>query len=59
MEIEADVREQNLRDASVLIEVIKNNPTPNLAVIWADLSAADVADELDRIAHIVEWLNLS
>jgi hypothetical protein len=55
----ANVRTQNIRDAAVLLEVIKNNPSPDLFVIWADLSAADVADEVDRLSHLVEWLNLA
>jgi hypothetical protein len=52
-------RDQNLRDAATLLEVIKSNPSPNLSVIWADLNAAEVANEVDNLAHIVEWLNLS
>lgn len=52
-------RAQDLLDASVLLEDIKNHATPNLAVIWSDLTDEQVEEEVSNIAHLHEWLGLS
>lgn len=54
-----ETRAQNLRDAMVLVENIKNHETPDFAVIWADLTDAQVDAEVQTLAHVNEWLNLS
>ena len=52
-------RTQNLRDAETLLLDIRNHPLPELSEIWADLTDEQIEDEVNRIAHLHEWLNLS
>lgn len=52
-------RKQNLLDAMVLLEDIKSKPTPDFAAIWADLTDAQVEDEVSYLAHVHEWLQLN
>jgi len=52
-------REQNIQDAITLLNDIRLHPTPDLAEIWDDLTDAQVDEQVQMIAHVHEWLNLS
>jgi hypothetical protein len=52
-------RKQNLRDAETLLLDIRTRPLPDLTKIWANLTDAEVNEEVSHIARVHEWLNLS
>lgn len=58
-----DLRTQNLADAAKLLGVLRDGLNTgihrHLPELWVDLTEAQIADEVDRLGHIVEWLNLS